>query len=51
MWVENYADAPISLRIPVHAGHRFRLMTGHDSGACRATVPVMPGHPHEGVFL
>jgi len=33
------------VRIPAHAGHRFRLMPGHDSGACRATVPVMPGHP------
>jgi uncharacterized protein len=31
------------MRIPVHAGHQFRSMPGHDSGPCRATVPVDAG--------
>jgi hypothetical protein len=31
------------LRIPVHAGHQFRSMPGHDSGPCRATIPVDAG--------
>jgi len=31
------------LRIPVHAGHQFRSMPGHDSGRCRATIPVDAG--------
>jgi hypothetical protein len=32
-----------NMRIPVHAGHQFRSMPGHDSGPCRATVPVDAG--------
>jgi hypothetical protein len=31
------------VRIPVHAGHQFRSMPGHDSGACRASIPVDAG--------
>ena len=31
------------VRIPVHAGHQFRSMPGHDSGPCRATIPVDAG--------
>jgi hypothetical protein len=29
--------------IPVHAGHQFRSMPSHDSGPCRATIPVDAG--------
>jgi hypothetical protein len=37
-------DAGINrVRIPVHAGHQFRSMPGHDSGPCRATIPVDAG--------
>jgi hypothetical protein len=36
--------SPIGLlRIPVHAGHQFRSMPGHDSGRCRASIPVHAG--------
>jgi hypothetical protein len=42
-----HAKNPIAkqqpVRIPVHAGHQFRSMPGHDSGPCRATVPVDAG--------
>ena len=31
------------LRIPVHAGHRFRSMPGQRSGPCRATIPEHAG--------
>jgi hypothetical protein len=34
---------PNGVRIPVHAGHQFRSMPGHDSGPCRATIPVDAG--------
>ncbi len=33
------------VRIPVHAGHRFRRMPVHYSGGCQSIVPVMPVHP------
>jgi hypothetical protein len=33
----------VNVRIPVHAGHQFRSMPGHDSGPCRATIPVDAG--------
>jgi len=31
------------VRIPLHAGHRFRSMSGQDSGPCRATLPEHAG--------
>jgi hypothetical protein len=52
--VEAFAaetDPNDRVRIPAQAGHQFRAMPVHDSGACRATVPAMPGHPLRGVFL
>jgi hypothetical protein len=36
-------EAVTVVRIPVHAGHQFRSMPGHDSGPCRATIPVDAG--------
>jgi hypothetical protein len=38
-----HTPAAVIVRIPVHAGHQFRSMPGHDSGPCRATIPVDAG--------
>ena len=36
-----------AVRIPVHAGPRFRSMPGRCSGACRATIPAHAGRVSE----
>lgn len=35
-----------TVRIPVHADHRFRCMSITDSGACRSRVPAHAEHPN-----
>jgi hypothetical protein len=41
--VDRFGIELRKVRIPVHAGHQFRSMPGHDSGPCRATIPVDAG--------